>query len=26
MMEAPDIFNALLEETIKEYERNAAKK
>jgi pimeloyl-ACP methyl ester carboxylesterase len=26
MMEAPDVFNALLEETVKEYERNAAKK
>jgi pimeloyl-ACP methyl ester carboxylesterase len=26
MMEAPDIFNNLLEETVKEYERNAAKK
>lgn len=26
MMEASDIFNALLEETVKEYERNAAKR
>lgn len=26
MIEAPDIFNALLDETVKEYERNAAKK
>jgi pimeloyl-ACP methyl ester carboxylesterase len=26
MMEAPDIFNALLEETVKEYERHTAKK
>jgi hypothetical protein len=26
MMEAPDIFNGLLEETVKEYELNATKK
>lgn len=26
MIEAPDLFNNLLEETVKEYERNAAKK